>query len=143
MEILDLAAGGSRALPAFGERIGRWIAVDASGTVAASGDQEGIVRVGRVSDGEPHLLVGHEGPVNFLAISPDSRWIASTGADNTIRLWPMPDLSQPPRHTLPHDEFIAKLKSLTNLRVVRDPDSAEGWKVDLDPFPGWKKVPVW
>jgi WD40 repeat protein len=143
MEIIDLATGGSRPLPAFGERIGRWIAVDASGTLAASGDQEGIVRVGRVSEGEPHLLVGHKGPVNFLAISPDLRWIASTGEDNTLRLWPMPDLSQPPRHTLPHDELIAKLKSVTNIRVVRDPDSEAGWKVELEPFPGWAEVPTW
>ena len=143
MEILDLATGVSRPLPAFGGLAGRRIPLDASGTVAATGDREGIVRVGRVSEGEPHLLVGHEGPVDYLAISPDQRWIASTGEDNTLRLWPMPDLSQPPRHTLPHDEFVAKLKSLTNIRVVRDPESAEGWKVELEPFPGWAEVPTW
>ncbi|GMR23124.1 MAG: hypothetical protein BMS9Abin37_1527 [Acidobacteriota bacterium] len=51
------------------------------------------------------------------------------------------DWDEPPLHTLPHDALIAKLKSLTNLRVVRDPDSAEGWKLELDPFPGWEKVP--
>jgi WD40 repeat protein len=77
------------------------------------------------------------------AISPDLRWVASTGEDNTLRLWPMPDLSKPPLHTLPHDEFVAKLKSLTNLRAVRDAASATGWKVDLGPFPGWKNLPPW
>jgi len=51
-----------------------------------------------------------------------------------------------PLHSAPRcphreDELIAKLKSLTNFRVVRDPDSAEGWKVELDTFPGWEKVP--
>ncbi len=86
---------------------------------------------------------GHEGVVEYVAISPDRRWVASTGEDDTLRLWPMPDLDQPPLHTLPHDELIAKLKSLTNLRVVRDPGSAVGWKVDLDHFPGWKDVPTW
>ena len=55
----------------------------------------------------------------------------------------MPDLSKPPLHTLPHDEFIAKLKTLTNLRVVRDEGSSTGWKVSHDPFPGWKTVPRW
>jgi len=78
-----------------------------------------------------------------VSISPDRRWIASTGDDNTLRLWPMPDLDKPPLHTLPHDELIAKLRSLTNIRVVRDPESAEGWAVTLDPFPGWKEVPEW
>ena len=75
-------------------------------------------------------------------MSPDGRWIAS-GEDGTLRLWPMPDLSKPPLHTLPHDELIAKLKSLTNLRVVRDEDSSTGWKVEVGPFPGWAEVPEW
>jgi WD40 repeat protein len=147
VEILDLATSEMRTLPAIGGGCSTLpsskFALDASGTVVASGDREGMVWVGRVSGGEPHLLVGHEGPVDYLAVSPDRRWIASTGDDDTLRLWPMPDLSKPPLHTLPHDELIAKLKSLTNLRVVRDPESTEGWKVELDPFPGWKKVPVW
>ena len=38
---------------------------------------------------------------------------------------------------------MAKLKTLTNLRVVRDPDSATGWKLTHDPFPGWAEVPQW
>jgi hypothetical protein len=46
------------------------------------------------------------------------------------------DFSKPPLHTLPHDELIAKLKTLTNLRVIRDEDSATGWKLTHDPFPG-------
>ena len=59
------------------------------------------------------------------------------------RLWPMPDLSEPPLHTLPHYELIAKLKTLTNLRVVRDEDSPTGWKLTVGPFPGWETVPTW
>jgi hypothetical protein len=55
----------------------------------------------------------------------------------------MPDLDRPPIHTLPHDELVAKLESLTNIRVVRDPESPEGWKLELDRFPGWKDVPTW
>jgi hypothetical protein len=55
----------------------------------------------------------------------------------------MPDLSQPPLHTLPRKELIAKLKTLTNLRVVRDQDSPTGWKLTHDSFPGWEMVPTW
>mgnify|MGYP001827480420 FL=1 len=55
----------------------------------------------------------------------------------------MPDLSKPQLHTLPREELISKLKTLTNLRVVRDPDSATGWKLTHDPFPGWETVPTW
>lgn len=45
-----------------------------------------------------------------------------------MRLWPMPDLWKPRLHTLPHDQLLAKLPSLTNLRVIRDPSSISGWK---------------
>ncbi len=69
--------------------------------------------------------------------------IASCSEDTTIRLWPMPDLSKPPLHTLPRSELIAKLKTLTNLRVVRDDGSPTGWKLTVGPFPVWEAVPTW
>jgi len=81
--------------------------------------------------------------VRSVAISPDLEWVASSGQDETLRLWPMPDLTKPPLHTLPHDELIAKLHTLTNLRVVRDEESSTGWKVEIGPFPGWAEVPEW
>ena len=92
---------------------------------------------------EPHRLYGHKGEVREVAFSPDGRWIASCGYDNTARLWPMPDLTKPPLHTLPHDQLIAKLKTLTNLRAVPDETSPTGWKVEVGPFPGWETVPTW
>jgi hypothetical protein len=39
------------------------------------------------------------------------------------------------------NELLAKLRSLTNLRAVPDPDT--GWKVEIGPFPGWAEVPEW
>jgi hypothetical protein len=77
-----------------------------------------------------------------VAISPDGRWIASE-ADDGIRLWPMPDLDTPPFHTLPHDELLQRLDSLTNLRAVADAASATGWGLETGPFPGWKDSPRW
>lgn len=71
--------------------------------------------------------VSREEAKRGLAVFPDGRWIASVG-DEAIHLWPMPDVSKRPLHTLPHAELLAKLDALTNLRVVRDPAAATGWK---------------
>jgi WD40 repeat protein len=87
--------------------------------------------------------MGHTDAVRDVAIDPRGRWIASSSPDNIVRLWPMPDLSKPPLHTLPRQELIAKLKTLTNIRLVRDPKSATGWTLTHDPFPGWETVPTW
>jgi len=99
--------------------------------------------VSTADGGEPHLLPGQESEIWNITVSPDGRWIATGGADSTIRLWPIPDLSKPPLHTLPRDELIAKLKTLTNLRVLRGKGSSAGWKVEVGPFPGWETVPEW
>jgi len=118
-------------------------ALDPSGRILVTGDREGVVRVGPLGGEEPHLLYGHSGTVFRVAVSPDGRWVASSSQDETLRLWPMPDLSKPPLHTMPHAELLAKLKSLTNLRAVRDPESSTGWKIEVGPFPGWATVPEW
>jgi hypothetical protein len=55
----------------------------------------------------------------------------------------MPDVSEPPLHTLPHEELLKKLRSLTNLRVVPEPGSATGYTVEPGPFPGWTVAPEW
>jgi WD40 repeat protein len=140
--IHDLAAGTSTPLASHGNRV-LCFALDPSGSIVATGGRDGIIRVGPVSGESPHWLVGHEGTVWSLAISPDGRTIASGGSDSTIRLWPMPDLSRPPLHDLPGDDFQARLGSLINRRVVRDPDDPEGYRIKVDPFPGWAIVPQW
>ena len=91
-----------------------------------------------------HLLLGKELAQPVLS-SPDGRWIASSAFDATIRLWPMPDFSKPPLHTLPHDELMATLESLTNLRVVPDDEDSTGYRVeaDMDAYRGWQTPPEW
>jgi WD40 repeat protein len=142
LSAFDLETGETREITSHGNRMAPF-ALDPSGTILVTGDQDGIVRVGHVSGDQPHLLFGHTSPLAWVAVSPDGRRIASIDDDGNIRLWPMPDLSKPPLHTLPHDELLAKLRSLTNLRAVRDPASDTGWKTEIGPFPGWAVVPEW
>ena len=137
----DLARKSSRELRSFGDCAGSYD-LDPAGRVLAVGGADGVIRVGRLDGGEPHLLVGHKGGARAV-VSPDLKWIASAGDDNTLRLWRMPDLDKPPPHTLPQKDLVSKLKSLTNLRAVRDAKSPSGWKIDVGPFPGWKDVPTW
>jgi WD40 repeat protein len=142
LSAFDLVSGTTREITSHGNRLFSH-GLDASGTILVTGGWDGVVRVGPLTGEEPHLLFGHAGPVYSVAVSPDGRWVASGGDDGTIRLWPMPDLSKPPLHTLPHDELLAKLESLTNLRAVRDSASDTGWKIEVGPFPGWATVPTW
>jgi WD40 repeat protein len=118
-------------------------AIDSSGSIVVTGGQDEIVRVGPISGEPPHLLVGHQGTVRAVAVSPDGRWIASGADDGTIRVWPMPDLTKPPLHDLPRDEFIARLGALINRRVIRDPEDPESYRIHVDGFPGWATVPEW
>jgi WD40 repeat protein len=106
--------------------------------VIVTGDAEGTVRVGSVTGQEPHLLLGHEGHVRTVAVSPDSRWIVSA-TQSEIRLWPMPDLTSVPIHTLPTEEFVRELHAKTNLRVLEDSETNEGWRLEPIPLPVWKE----
>jgi len=141
LRVMDLETNEIREITSHGDQV--WaFAIDPFGRFVATGSADGTVRVCPINGDDPHLLLGHDGPVGQVAISPDGQWIASDSGSE-IRLWPMPDLSKPPLHTLPHDELIVKLKTLTNLRVVRDEESATGWKLEAGPFPGWETVPEW
>ena len=142
----DLKTGEARELETFwdpGSSESWPVAFDPTLSIMVIASADGILGVGRLDDTEPHLLVGHAGPLEQVQVSGDLQWIASSGENGTLRLWPMPDLDKPPLHTLPHDELIAKLQSLTNLRAVRDEASSTGWSIDIGPFPGWAEVPEW
>jgi len=77
-----------------------------------------------------------------LVFDPLGRWIISGGEDGTIRFWPIP--TGEPFHTLPHDEFLQRLRALTNMRVVRDPEAEDGYTAEVEPFPGWAEAaPTW
>ena len=104
-----------------------------------TGSRDGIVRVGKLTGEEPHLLMGHEGTVVGLQLEPGGRWIASGGDDGTVRMWPMPEGQ--PFHTLSHDELLERLRAVTNYRVVEDAATPGGYRLDFEPFKGWKGEP--
>jgi len=139
--LADLEAGTFRPITTHGARISS-LAIDPSGRVIMTGDARGVVRVGPATGEEPHLLLDGSSAVYAVALSRDGRFVASASEDGA-RLWPMPDLTKPPLHTLPHDELIARLHALTNLEVVVDPASPTGYSTEIGPFPGWENVPTW
>jgi WD40 repeat protein len=143
-EILRFGLDGKAPVPLpYRAEGGGALALDPSGTAIASTGADGVVRIGSVSGGEPHLFFGHKGEINAFAFSPDGKWLASAGDDQTFRLWPVPDVKQVPPHKRSHEEFLATLRTFTNVRAVPDPKSSTGWKLEPGPFPGWKDVPHW
>ena len=125
-----------------GRSLANAVALDATGERIVTSDSNGVLRVGRTTGGEPHLLLGHSGQATDIAVSPDGKWIASASGSE-IRLWPMPDLSVPPFHTQPYEQLMARLRGLTNLQVVADPTATTGYRVEVGRFAGWKDTPAW
>ncbi len=136
----DLEGRVLREIASHGKRVSA-ATLDPSGTIVVTGDPDGIVRVGPIDGGTPHLLYGHTLQVSSVAVSPDGKWIASASQDGTIRLWPMPEGT--PFHTLPYEQILERLRRLTNLRIVPDDSSATGYRVEIGPFPGWQNAPGW
>jgi serine/threonine protein kinase/WD40 repeat protein len=141
--VYDMVERRSWSLLEHGNRVtwGWASTFDPTGTMVVTGDGDGVVRVGPITGETPHLLFGHSKQIVSVAVSPDGRWIASSDIGGEIRLWPMPE--GPPFHTLPHDELLDRLRSLTNLRVIPDEEAPSGYRFDYAPFPGWEKVPEW
>jgi len=113
-----------------------------SGQQVVTGSQDGVVRVGPADGSEPHLLLGHEAIVWQVRVDPRGRWLASAADDGTMRVWPMPEGA--PFHTLPQAALIDRLRSLTTYRVVEDGSTSSGYRLDFEPFTGWKRPsPQW
>jgi WD40 repeat protein len=130
----------SNTLSSFGNVPGG-LAFGSADRLALSAGFDGVVRVGPIAGEEPHLIFAHKGPAQSVEMSPDGRWIASTGADGTIRLWPTPEGT--PFHILPYEELLERLRTVTNVRVIEDEATSTGYRVGYAPFPGWEKVPNW
>ncbi len=103
---------------------------------------EGRILVGGLTEGQPHLLFSHDGTAISVAVQGD-RIVSGGSNDGTVRIWPMPDIDETPFHLLPYGELIAKLRALTNVRVVEDENSETGYRTEIGEFPGWEVVPTW
>jgi len=62
---------------------------------------------------------------------------------DVCRCFPPLVMDQRPFHTIPYEEFLERLRALTNLRVVPEEESSTGYGIDIGPFPGWETVPEW
>jgi WD40 repeat protein len=101
--VYDLRERRSWPLSSHGDQV-TLMAWDPSGMRVVTGSRNGIVRVGPVTGEEPHLLIGHEGPIWGVRIDPTGRVIASTSVDGTVRIWPMPQGQ--PLHTWSRDALL-------------------------------------
>lgn len=140
--VIDLQTDTETLLERHGRGVEGWD-IHPEGDFIVTGDRSGAVRVGTLDCADPHILFGHSAAIENVAIDPTGKWIASTSQDQTLRVWPVPDLSRRPFHTLPHEEFLDRLRALTNYRVVPDEGEQFGFKVTLAPFPGWETGPEW
>lgn len=145
--VYDLATGSSRELTTHGSiggalNISKILAMDPPCTVVATVQGKDL-RIGPITGEAPHLLLGHEDAISAVVISPDGKQIASASSDNTIRLWPVPDLTRTPLNTLPLPELLDRLRMLTLARWVRDESAPDSYAYTSAPFPGWEEVPEW
>jgi hypothetical protein len=141
----DLSDLSIRRLDSF---LGVFVDLDTDGSTAVTlqlSPRRAFLQVGKIVGQNPHLVPLPAGVdlYGLPSLSPDGRRVAMGYGDGSIRLHPVPDLDRPSYHALPHDELIARLKTLTNLRVVRDSESDTGWELEFGPFPGWETVPEW
>jgi WD40 repeat protein len=88
-------------------------------------------------------VVGHDGPVRFVAIRPDGKMLATAGDDRWVRLWD-PVTGQPLRPPLEHHGQVMGLAFSPGGRflfvsTLTDPTGRSAWQV-WDVITGWAPV---
>ncbi len=65
----------------------RYVTFDSTGDIAVHGNGDHQIRIIDLSSGEIGELLGHEGQVECISISPTGNYIASGSNDNAVRIW--------------------------------------------------------
>ena len=92
-------------------------------------------------------LCAHGREVTFAAWDPLGRRVVTGSRDGTVRVGPItgeePHLlfGHEGSIWLPREELLARLRPLTNVRAVADAASPQGYRLTVDPFPGWHGAP--
>ena len=115
-------------------------AADADCDLLVFGRDNGNVDVVRTKSGQAWTLPLHDGSIASVAIDPLGRWIATADGDS-VKLWPIP--TEPAIVSLPHDEFLAKLRSFTNLRARKAEGRPGGYAIVGEGLPDWRHPPGW
>ncbi len=82
----------------------------------AAGDNDGVIwvwRIGRLWTKPVNFFVGHQGSVDALVFSPDSRLVASGGLDKRVLVWETSDESETPLES--YDGLSSCVRQITFL----------------------------
>ncbi len=109
------------------------VGLPAATTTIASGDPGGIVLA-------CSPLIGHTGPINLVAFSPDGRFLATASADGRVRLWDTgswrqagPDLSPQLPHRVGDGGFAQLVFTPDSRALLAKPagmSAVFGWQTD-------------
>jgi WD40 repeat protein len=137
------------ALP--GSDAARWSAnANGSGDVDAAGPTATMVGLPgdtTIAPGDPvgimlacSPLIGHTGPINLVAFSPDGRFLATASADGRVRVWETgtwrqagPDLSPQPPHRVGDGGFAQLVFTPDSRALLAKPagmSAVFGWRTD-------------
>jgi len=136
----DLQEKTERILPI--PSTGLWaLAIAPNARFVVGGRDNGDVIFCSLDNDEVHLLLGHDLDVLAVQVLPGNREFISASADGTVRVWDLP--VGPPRLSRPLKEFLATLRAQTNMRIVTDVETEDGYRIEYDRFPGWEATPTW
>jgi len=135
----DLAARTARELPIAAEGLA-CLVISSDGRHVVAGRAGGEVHFLPLDASAPHILPGHGDTVWAVSLAADGQTIVSAAADGTVRRRRVP--RGQPLQTQPLSELLATIRGRTNVRAVGDVDAAAGYRLRLDPFPGWASPPV-
>jgi WD40 repeat protein len=149
--VAPTAVPGQQRTAVRGGDAARWSAnANGSGNVDAAGPTTtmvGLPASATIASGDPagimlacSPLIGHTGPINLVAFSPDGRFLATASADGRVRVWDTgswrqagPDLSPDPPHRVGDEGFAQLVFTSDSRALLAKPagmSAVFGWRTD-------------